>query len=650
MSESFVIPSSPIAVVGVGAIMPDAVDADAFWANITGGRYSISEVPPERWDPALYFSPDHAEPDKTYSTLGGWVRDFPWDPISWKMPIPPKVADQMDDGQRWALSAARSALVDAGWPEWNVDPDNVAVIIGNAIGGEKHYETNMRIELPEVLRDLESSESFAALTVDQRHHILDETRAHFLAHFGEINEDTMPGELANVMAGRIANLFDFRGPNFTTDAACASGLAAMSVAVEGLVDHRFDAAITGGIDHNMGVSAFVKFCKIGALSATGTRPFDAGADGFVMGEGAALFVLKRLEDAERDGDRVYSVILGIAGSSDGKGKGITAPNPVGQRLAVERAWDIAGEDPATVTAVEAHGTSTRVGDATELQSLTDVFGAAGASAHSVALGSVKSNIGHLKAAAGAAGIFKMVRSLHDKVLPPSLNFNDPNPNVDWDTSPFVVNTALRDWPRPASGVRRAGVSAFGFGGTNFHVVMEEHVPGRHKPPARVFGGASTGRSETIRPAGVPLVEADRRKPPPRGALVLGGSDDADLLARVRDALTDARAGRAPVPARPDPSLGSARVRIAVDFADAADLANKLDKAVTALKGDNPAIYKMLRQQGVFVGRGPAPKVAFLYTGQGSQYVNMLDGLRATEPIVAETFREADEVMTPPITA
>ncbi len=176
----------------------------------------------------------------------------------------------------------------------------------------------------------------------------------------------MPGELANVMAGRIANLFNFRGPNFTTDAACASGLAAMSVAVEGLVDHRFDAAITGGIDHNMGVAAFVKFCKIGALSATGTRPFDAGADGFVMGEGAALFVLKRLEDAERDGDKIYAVILGIAGSSDGKGKGITAPNPIGQRLAVERAWEVAGEDPGTVTAIEAHGTSTRVGDATEL--------------------------------------------------------------------------------------------------------------------------------------------------------------------------------------------------------------------------------------------------------------------------------------------
>ncbi len=345
MSDTFAIPSTPIAVVGVGAIMPEAPDADAFWANITGGRYSITDVPTDRWDPALYFSPDHAEPDKTYSTIGGWVREYPWDPIRWKLPVPPKVADQMDDGQRWAISAARSALIDAGWPDWTVDPDNVAVIIGNAIGGEKHYETNMRIELPEVLRELEHAESFAALPAEQRAHIIDETRSHFLAHYGEINEDTMPGELANVIAGRVANLFNFRGPNFTTDAACASGLAAMSVAVEGLVDHRFDAALTGGIDHNMGVAAFVKFCKIGALSATGTRPFDAGADGFVMGEGAALFVLKRLEDAERDGDKIYAVILGIAGSSDGKGKGITAPNPIGQRLAVQRAWEVARRGP-----------------------------------------------------------------------------------------------------------------------------------------------------------------------------------------------------------------------------------------------------------------------------------------------------------------
>ena len=211
-------------------------------------------------------------------------------------------------------------------------------------------------------------------------------------------------------------------------------------------DGDFDAAISGGVDRNMDATGFVKFCKIGALSATGTRPFDAGADGFVMAEGAALYVLKRLSDAERAGDRIYAVILGLAGSSDGRGKGITAPNPVGQRLAVERAWQVANVDPAQATCIEAHGTSTRVGDATELASLTDVFRKAGAANGSIALGSVKSNIGHLKGAAGSAGLFKTVLSLHEKVLVPSLHFEHPNESVDWDDIPFRVNTELREWP------------------------------------------------------------------------------------------------------------------------------------------------------------------------------------------------------------
>ncbi len=633
--------NSPVAVVGIAAIMPQAPDAASFWANIRQGRYCITEVPPERWDPALYYSPDHAAPDKTYSKIGGWVREFPWDPMRWKLPVPPKVAEQLDEGQRWAVSAARSALLDAGWPNWKVDSDRVAVILGNAIGGEKHYRSSMRIELPEVLRGLAEAPSFLPLPAAQREAIIAETRSAFLARCTEINEDTMPGELSNVMAGRVANLFNLRGPNFTTDAACASGLAAMSAAIEGLIDHRFDAVVTGGVDRNMSVAGFVKFCKIGALSASGTRPFDAGADGFVMGEGAALFVLKRLEDAERDGDRIYAVILGIDGSSDGKGKGITAPNPIGQRLAVQRAWDLAGVDPATVSAIEAHGTSTRVGDATELESLTAVFGAAGAPVRGVALGSVKSNIGHLKAAAGTAGLFKMAKSLHDRVLTPSLNFKDPNPNVDWDRSPFVVNTQLRDWPQPPCGVRRGGVSAFGFGGTNFHVVLEEHVPGRHKPAPRVFAGA-----EPLAAAPPGAGAAPAAKVPLRGALVLGAATDAELTARLEGALAEARAGRAPAPAAPDPSVGGAAVRAAVDFADVGDLATKLEKLIGAFNSGSPAVFRMLRQQGAFVGRGAAPKVAFLYTGQGSQYANMLAEMRSIEPIVADTFRQADAVMAP----
>ncbi|MFN0285015.1 MAG: type I polyketide synthase, partial [Kineosporiaceae bacterium] len=653
----------PVAVVGLAAIMPQAPDAAAFWSNITGGVYSITDVPPERWDPALYYDVDRHAPDKTYSRIGGWVREFGWDPVAWKLPIPPKVAAQMDEGQRWAVSAARAALLDAGWPDWTVDPEKVAVILGNAIGGEKHYRTNLRVDLPEVLRHLGAAPAFAALPADVRAAIVEQTRTPYLATLPEITEDSMPGELANVIAGRVANLFNLRGPNFTTDAACASGLAAMSTAVRGLQTREYDAVLTGGVDRNMGVAAFVKFCKIGALSATGTRPFDAGADGFVMGEGCTVFVLKRLADAERDGDRVYAVVLGLGGSSDGKGKGITAPNPVGQRLAVERAWETAGADPATASSVEAHGTSTRVGDATELASLTEVFAKAGAAPGSIALGSVKSNVGHLKAAAGTAGLFKMAMSLHTRLLPPSLSFRDPNPNVDWDAIPFRVTTSLREWDVPAGDVRRGGVSAFGFGGTNFHAVLEEYVPGRYpgrprvlasaqvpsrvEAPAAAVPSAPVVASAPVGPAPAPS-SAVEVKAPLRGALVVGGRDDADVVAQVREHLAAAQSGRAPAAAAPDAVLAGRAVRFAVDFADAADLAGKLTKAVKAFEAGAAAapMWKMLRSQGVFVGRGPAPKVAFLYTGQGSQYVNMLAGLRRTEPIVAQTFAEADAVMTP----
>ena len=210
------------------------------------------------------------------------------------------------------------------------------MILGNALGGEKHYQSSMRIRFPEMLRRLEQSATLATLAPDTREHIIEETRRGYLDNVFAITEDTMPGELANVIAGRVANLFNLRGMNYTTDAACASGLAALNSAVTGLADHQFDAVVTGGIDHNMGVEAFVKFCKIGALSATGTRPFDAGADGFVMGEGAALFVLKRLEDAERDGDRIYAVIKGVGLSSDGQGQAFLVPRLEGEVAAMER--------------------------------------------------------------------------------------------------------------------------------------------------------------------------------------------------------------------------------------------------------------------------------------------------------------------------
>ncbi|MFO0548310.1 MAG: beta-ketoacyl synthase N-terminal-like domain-containing protein [Polyangiaceae bacterium] len=626
-----------IAVVGLGAILPDAPDVATFWQNLSVGRYSISEVPADRWDVSRYYDPDPHAPERSYSKIGGWVKTAHWDPIAWKLPIPPKVSDAMDGGQRWAVACTRQALLDYGFPARPLDAARTAIILGNAMAGEKHYATALRVFFPEFERALREAPNFESLPPAVRDVIVAESRALFNQATPPITEDTMPGELSNCIAGRIANLFDFHGPNYVVDAACASAMAAMSAAVEGLVERDFDVAITGGVDRNMGASAFVKFCKIGALSATGTRPYADGADGFVMGEGAALFILKRLADAERDGDKIYAVLRGLGGSSDGKGKGITAPNPIGQKLAVERAWDNARLSPDSCSLVEGHGTSTRVGDVVEVESLTDVFLSHGAKPQSVALGSVKSNIGHLKAAAGAAGLLKLVLALHHKKLPPSLGFAQPNPNIDFARSPFVVNTTLRDWESRGE-PRRAGLSAFGFGGTNFHAVLEDHEPGRlTKRRASVVVPGLTGAATAA---------SYSAKSPLRGVAVLGAADAASLVARISELGRAAAEGRAPAPSAPAATDLAAPVRVAIDFGGAPELADKCQKAAKALKSAEPAALRMLRQQGVYFGRGQAGKVAFLYTGQGSQYVGMLSSLRKLEPLVATVFAEADRVMTP----
>ncbi len=641
-----------IAIVGVGAVLPDAPNVPAFWENVKNSRYSVSEVTPDRWDPASYYDPDPNAPDKTYSKIGGWVRDYPWDPMKWRLPIPPRVVEAMDGTQKWAIACTREALEDYGYPKRPFDPDRTAVILGNAMAGERHYLTSMRVFFPEYAHELAESTSFAALPAASRNSITRELHDRMARHLPEIWEDSMPGELANCIAGRIANVFNFHGPNYVCDAACASAMAAISSAVEGLIQNNFDVAITGGIDRNMGAHTFVKFCKIGALSATGTRPYAEGADGFVMGEGAAIFLLKRLADAEHDGDKIYAVLRGVGGSSDGKGKGITAPNPLGQRLCIQRGWENAGLSPATATLFEGHGTSTRVGDVVEAQSMVDVLSSFHLPAGSVALGSVKSNFGHLKGAAGAAGILKATLALHNKVLPPSLHCERPSPDIDFAHSPLYVNTELKPWTIPTDGVRRAGVSAFGFGGTNFHAVLEEYIPGKLNgngkrsvavtAPPPVVAEKSVGAT----PVTAQLPAAVSYKAPLRGALVIGAASDAGLIERLQAVQKDAAAGSAPVPAAPAESDLRAPERVAIDYANAADLADKSAKALKALKANQAAIWKALRPQGIFRGHGPAPKVAFLYTGQGSQYVNMIEPLRAAEPIVAELFAEADRIMTP----
>ncbi len=637
-----------VAIVGLGAIMPDAENPDSFWKNVLENRYSIDDVPADRWRTDLYYDPDPSAVDKTYSKIGGWVRSFIFEPLKWGIPIPPSVLAVMDDGQKWGIATARQALLDYGYPQKPLDQSRVAVILGNALAGENHYITSLRIHLPDFLASLSSLEAFRGLPQEVQAALMEGVQQDFRGRIASITEDTMPGELGNIIAGRIANVFNFAGPNFVTDAACASSLAALQAAVDGLVSHQFDAALTGGVDRNMGIEGFVKFCKIGALSPDGSRPFAEGANGFVMGEGAALFLLKRLTDAERDGDKIYAVIRGIGSSSDGKGKGITAPNPLGQQRAIERAWKNAGVNPASVGLIEAHGTSTRVGDVVEVNSLNAIFGQFGLPARQIALGSVKSNIGHLKSAAGAAGMLKAALALHTRTLPPSANFHKPNPDINFEHIPFYVNTEARPWENQPGEIRRAGVSSFGFGGTNFHLVMEEWVPGLLTSETKVFPGfelAAAAQPDLF--GDKPLtVDAINRMPTYRGVLFLGAPSKNELKARLQSALDEAREGRVPQPVVPPAAELRHSERIAIDYGDAVELVKRAEKALAAFEADSPSAWQALNAQGIYRGSGAPGRLAFLFPGQGSQYVNMLKDLCEVEPVVADTFKEADQIMTP----
>ena len=631
-----------------------------FGQNIKSGRYSIRDVPGNRWNPDLYFDPDPSAPDKTYSKIGGWVTDFKFDSFKWGIAIPPRVLEHMDEAQQWAIAATRQALIHFGYPERKLDTNRTAVILGNALGGEKHYISTMRIRTPEFMQALSAVPAFQGLPKDLQQSLLEGVHANMRASIQDITEDTMPGELGNIIAGRVANVFNFQGPNFVTDAACASSLAAVQSAVDGLNNFQFDTVITGGVDRMMGVEGFVKFCKIGALSPDGSRPYSDGANGFVMGEGTAVFLMKRLEDAERDGDAIYAVVRGIGSSSDGKGKGITAPNPTGQEQAIQRAWKNVGVSPATVGLIEGHGTSTKVGDVVEVNSLNAIFGQFGLPVGKIALGSVKSNIGHLKSAAGAAGLFKAVMALHEKVLPPSANYERPNPNIDFSTIPFAVNTQLRPWEIKQGEVRRAGVSSFGFGGTNFHVVVDEYIPGVLTAETQIYSGVTLASAAAETPVPTPepaLVEASAvqtaaaaepvlaQATPYRGLFFISADSTEALKSRLAASLEEMRRGNYPPSVIPSALELAKPERLSIDYADGEELLKRAERALKGFDSEsNP--WQALTAHGVFRGSGAPGKVTFLFPGQGSQYVNMLKDLCEVEPIVAETFAEADRVMTP----
>ncbi len=442
-----------IAVVGVAAIYPGAADTETFWANIVAGTDAVREVPPERWSVETFYDPAATDGRKTPSKWGGFLDEVPFDPLEYG--IPPRSLTAIEPVQLLALETARRALDDAGYGEREFDRSRTAVIFGAEAGTDLSSAYNFRAMFPHWVGRL-SSELDDALPA--------------------LSEDSFAGVLANVVAGRIANRLDLGGVSYTVDAACAASLAALDIAAKELATGSADMVLCGGADLHNSINDYLMFASVQALSPTGRcHTFDAKADGTVLGEGVGCVVLKRLADAERDGDRIYAVIKAIAGTSDGKGLGLTAPGKAGQMRALDRAYRQAGISPAAVGLVEAHGTGTVIGDRTELAALTEVYQQAGAASGGCVLGSVKSQIGHTKCAAGIAGLIKATLAIHHGVLPPTANLDQPIDEWQPGTSPFAFLDSARPW---TAATRVAAVSAFGFGGANFHAVLRSYAPAR----------------------------------------------------------------------------------------------------------------------------------------------------------------------------
>ena len=406
---------TPLAIIGIGCLFPKAEDPASYWANIREGVDAITDIPQTHWRMEDYYSSDQKTPDFTYGRRGGFIPPYPFNPMEFN--IPPNTLEAIDTSQLLGLVAAGQALKDAGYgADRQYDRNRVSVILGVTGTLELVIPLGARLGHPLWRAALKESGVEDAVAEDVVQRIADS--------YVSWQENSFPGLLGNVVAGRISKHYDLGGTNCVVDAACASSFSALHLASMELATGKSDMVVTGGIDTFNDIFMYMCFSKTPALSPTGNaKPFDASGDGTILGEGLGIVVIKRLSDAERDGDKIYAVIKGVGSSSDGKGDAIYAPSATGQKKALIDAYERAGVTPQSIGLIEAHGTGTKVGDAVEVTALREVYGEA--ATPWCALGSVKSQIGHTKAAAGSAGLIKAALALHHKVIPPTIKVSNP---------------------------------------------------------------------------------------------------------------------------------------------------------------------------------------------------------------------------------
>lgn len=590
---------APIAIIGMACIFPGAADLKAYWNNILAGVDAIGE-PVENWGARRYL-----DSGRIKTQFGGYLKDlYRFDPREFG--IMPNSIDGSEPDQFLALRVARDALADAGYARPDFDHSDTGIVLGHST--YLHRGQGTLIQHNVVLDQTVELLRVAMPQLDDA--ALAELRAVLEKRLPPTNADTVPGLVPNVMTGRIANRLNLRGPNYLLDAACSSSLLAVGAAIDELRAGRSRLMLAGGVNATLPAEVTTIFTQLGALSTRRkVRPFEKGSDGTLLGEGLGVVVLKRLDDALADADRIYAVLRGVGQSSDGRGNGLLAPSHAGESLAMSRTYEASGVDPATIGLFEAHGTGIPLGDQTEIASLKSVFGERTTPVGVKALGSVKSMISHCIPAAGIASLIKTALAVHHKVLPPTL-CDEVNPELGIEQTPFYVNTRAAPWISRLGVPRRAGVNAFGFGGTNSHAILEQ-APSQAVVP----------RSLTDWPAELCVASAPT------------ATELADRLDQIAAAVTANPAWQlAEIAAALARADTGAQHRVALVAKDPAGLVRSLGQCSARLREGGQGRWST-RAGAAYGDSRTEGKLAFVFPGEGSQYQGMFADLaRCFSPV------------------
>jgi len=607
-----------IAIVGIGLRYPDAASTGELWENVLSGRRAFRRLPDGRMNQADYYSPDKDAPDRFYSKKAAVLRDFEFDRLKYKVA---GSTFRSTDMTHWlALDVAAAALADAGFPDGDGLPkQTTGVVFGNSLTGEFTRANLMRLRWPYVRRTLAAALGAKGWDDDETSDFLRDLEPVYKAPFPAIDEDTLAGGLANTIAGRICNHFDFAGCGYTVDGACSSSLISIATAAKALVDGDLDVCLAGGVDLSIDPFEVIGFAKTGALATGDMKIYDKDSNGFWPGEGSGVVVLMREEDAIARDLRIYASITGWGMSSDGKG-GITRPEAAGHRLAISRAYNRAGYGVETVGYFEGHGTGTALGDETELEAIGTARRSADPEARPAALSSIKGNFGHTKAAAGVGGLIKAALAIHHQVIPPATGHFESHPKLTGDNPALYVPSDAELWPtdQPV----RAGVSAMGFGGMNTHIALQQ-APGRIR------------RIELTKD--IATLAASRQD---AELLLLDGVDHAALRERVVGLLERVPALSfaevADLASTLAGQLSGGRVRASIVTTNPEDAVAKLERLLAALDEDEP--QTLFGADGVYLDhRTTAPKIAYLFPGQGSG--------KGTTGALRRRFAKAEAVFT-----